>query len=66
MDRPLIIESDNNKNKKSNITYVRLTDDIRNFVDNVALDLACTRSDAIRKIIEAVKNQGVEIKTHGR
>ena len=66
MDRPLIIESDNNKNKTSNITYVRLTDDIRNFVDNVALDLACTRSDAIRKIIEAVKNQGVEIKTHGR
>lgn len=62
MEKPVVLESDNSKTGKKNITYVRLTDDLRGFVDGVAERLSCTRSDAIRKIIEAVKNQGVEVK----
>jgi predicted transcriptional regulator len=52
----------NNKKKKDQITYLRLTEELKYFVDSIAQKLEINRSEAIRKILQVAKSRGIVIK----
>lgn len=47
---------------KSNITYIRLPSELREFIDAIATQLGVKRSEAIRRLLEDSKKKGVVVK----
>jgi len=49
------------EDNKSDIVYIRIPAYLKKFVDQVAKDLGVKRSEAIRRLLEYVRDKGVKI-----
>jgi len=61
MAEQIVLTKDQDDKKSGHIVYIRLSTSLKDFVDKVAGDLGVKRSEAIRRLLQNVRDKGVKI-----